>query len=168
MVNNDQIKLMQVAAKAAGLRTPSQDGRYRLILAQYKKPNGQLCASCKDLNNWQIDDFLAICESMGWRYPGQSETYCRDRAAKAYDGDFASFAQRQAIDYLAGDLGLTGEPIKAFIRRMTKQRTDSIVQLTPGEAYKIIEAMKAALSRRDGVNYETLNEVKTNYNGVLK
>jgi hypothetical protein len=168
MVNNEQIKLMQVAAKVAGLRTQSQDGRYYLILAQYKKPNGQLCTSCKDLNNAQIDDFLAICESLGWRYPGKSETYCRDRVSAAYDSDFASYAQRQAIDYLAGDLGIVGEPVKAFIRRMTRQRTDSVLQITPGEAYKIIEALKAALSRQDGVNYENLNDICNHYNKDIK
>lgn len=167
MPNNEQIKLMQTAARAAGLRTKDQDGRYRLILAQYRKPNGALCVSCKDLNNYQIDDFLAICESLGWRYPGKPETYCRDRANATYDADIASYAQRQAIDYLAGDLGMTGEPVKSFIRRMTRHRTDSVLQLTHFEAYKVIEALKAALSRQDGVNYENLNEVCTHYNKDL-
>jgi hypothetical protein len=168
MVNNEQIKLMQVAAKVAGLRTKEQDGRYYLILAQYRKPNGAICVSCKDLNNYQIDDFLAICESMGWRYPGKTETYCRDRVNSAFDADFASYAQRQAIDYLAGDLGMGGEPTSAFIRRMTRGRTDSILQLAHGEAYKIIEALKAAISRQDGVPYENLNDIFTYYNKDLK
>jgi hypothetical protein len=167
MVTKEQIKLMQVAAKAAGLRTKGQDGRYYLILAQYKTKYGKMCSSCTELNNWQIDDFLAICESLGWRYPGKSETYCRERAAAAYDADYASYAQRQAIDYLAGDLGMHGEPLKAFCLRMTRQRTDSILQLSPREAYVIIEALKAALCRQDGVRYESVADIH-NYHTHLK
>lgn len=160
-MTNDQIKLIQTAARAAGIRDGRQDGRYRFLLAQYKKSNGQIVASCKDLNNYQVDDFLAICESHGWRHPGLSETHYRDKVARSYDGHYASDAQRRAIDYLAGDLGMGGEPLKHFILRMTRNKTDSVSQLTGRQAYNVIEALKAALSRKTGRAYDTLNDVST-------
>ena len=96
MLNNDQIKLVQTAMRRAGIRTKFFDGRYRLLLKQYLQPNGEPVTSCKQLNNAQLDDILAICEASGWRMPEKSETFYRDKVNQA--GEIASYAQQQAIN----------------------------------------------------------------------
>jgi hypothetical protein len=163
MPTGEQIKLIQTAARAAGLRNGKQEDRYRMVLAQYR------VKSCKDMTNAQIDDFLAICEALGWRYPGKSETYCRDRAKAAADGRYASYSQIEAISHLAGDLGFTpvgNSCLAKFIDRMTAGRVDTKEQLTRDEAYCVIEAMKAMLQRRDGIKYKDCKQIKTNYTEV--
>lgn len=166
-MNKDQIKLIQTAARAAGIRDGKQDGRYRFLLAQYKKSNGQICVSCKDLNNYQVDDFLAICESQGWRHTGKSETHYRDKVARSYDGSRASYAQQEAIRYLAGDLGFHPQAgntfLAKFLMRMTRDQVDCIERLSSRQAYNVIEALKAALGRRDGVTYQSLNDIINHY-----
>ena len=168
MPNNDQIKLIQTAARMAGLRNGKQDGRYRMVLAQYRDRNRRPVTSCKDMTNAQIDDFLAICEALGWRYPGKPETYCRDRI-KIYDGDYASFAQREAIRHLAGDMGflpIGNSCLEHFILRMTQRRTDAVETLTQKEAYNVIEAMKAMLMRNDKKKYTDCTDIKKHYTEV--
>jgi hypothetical protein len=162
MPNNDQIKLIQTAARAAGLRNGKQDGRYRMVLAQYR------VKSSKDMTNAQIDDFLAICEALGWRYPGKPETYFRSRAAASADGRMASWAQLEAIGHLSGDLGFQGGDISMakFISRMTCGRVDAKEQLTLDEAWTIISSLKAMLQRRDGVKYKNCTDIKTTYTEV--
>jgi len=159
----DQIRLVQVAVRAAGLRTSAHDGRYRLLLSRYKRSDGQPVASSKDLTNAQLDDLLAICEGLGWRYPGKSETYCRDRARASADTHWATDAQREAIGHLAGDLGWTTENLKGMLRRMTQERADCLTLLTKDDAYAVIEALKAMLSRRDGKPYKTVKDAADAY-----
>lgn len=165
-----QIRLIQAAARGAGLRDGNEDRRYYLVLHQFKTWRKSPVESCKDLNNSQIDDFLAICESMGWRYPGKSETFCRDKAAQAKDADHISYPQKTAIDHLAGDLGLTGgigsDCLKHFISRMTKGRVQDVVMLSRREAYNIIEALKAQLSRNDERKYENCKDIQQQYTEV--
>jgi len=158
MLNNDQIKLIQTAAHKAGIRTPKFDGRYRMLLGQYLQPNSKPVTSCKQLNNRQLDDFLAICEASGFRQPGKSETYYRDKVAAA--GDYASFAQQRAIGYLSEDLGMTSLHLKNFIAYMTGREQGLIASLTSKEAGKIIEALKAILKRKTGVKFDSLQSIK--------
>jgi hypothetical protein len=171
MVTKEQIILIQTAARKAGLRDGSNRGRYDLVLAQYRTGRHLPVRSCKELNNWQIDDFLAICESMGWRYPGKSETYCRDKAAESKDGHYASYAQKTAIDHIAGDLGLTGgigrDCLNQFVLRMTRQRTDDINFVTRREAYNIIEALKAQVERHDERKYDNCKDIQSNHTEVI-
>lgn len=161
MPNKDQIKLIQTAARAAGLRNGKQEGRYRMVLQQYR------VKSCKDMTNAQIDDFLAICEALGWRYPGKPETYCRDRANAAVDKNSASFAQLEAITHLAGDLGYD-MPMTKFLARMTHGRIDAVVHLTRQEAYNVISALKAMLQRRDGIKYRDCKQIENQYTEVTE
>jgi hypothetical protein len=165
MLTQDQKKLVQAAARAAGLRTGTQEGRYRLLLAQYRRSNGTIVHSCTQLTNRQIDDFLAICESMGWRHPGHGETYYRDRTAAA-DDDAVSFAQLRAIDYLAGDMGWNGAAIAKMVQRITRDRTDAAVSMSGREAYDLIEAMKAMLRRKDESAYQTLGDITRHYKDI--
>jgi hypothetical protein len=157
MLNKDQIKLVQVAVKKAGIRTPQFDGRYRLLLGKYKQPNGRPVTSCTQINNSQLEDLLAICESYGWRMPNQPEDFYRKKAANI--GVYASFAQREAINHLAGDLFWTPEHLGNFIKKMTN-RIASISDLTPREGFQIIEGLKAIFNRKNGTKCNTLNDIK--------
>lgn len=164
-LNTKQIRLVKTAARAVGLcgNRYSRDQRYYVLLSQYKRSNSKPVESCKQLTAAQMDDFLVICESMGWRHPGKSETHYRDRASKDVYNGGGSFAQIEAIKHLAGDLGMTEENLKKFVRRMTRHRTDSLLLASQKEAWVITEAMKAMLSRKDGTNYQTLADVESAY-----
>jgi len=166
MFNNNKIKLVQTAVRKAGIRQPGLDGRYRLLLGQYMQPNGKPVESCKQLNNSQLDDILAICEAQGWRMPGKPETFYRDKINQA--AEVASFAQQKAIGYLARDLGMTDLHLNNFIKVMTKDKCSSVVELSPKEAWKIIEALKAILKRKTGVAFNSLKEVEDYIGTMIK
>jgi hypothetical protein len=161
MLNNDQIKLVQTAVRKAGIRTVTFDGRYRMLLSQYLQPSGKPVTSCKQLNNSQLDDILAICEAHGWQMPGKSETFYRDKVSKA--GEYASFAQQEAIRHLGEDLGMVGLHLSNFIGFMTDHKADNIAELLPQQAYKIIEGLKAIIKRKTGKVFHSLQEVKDYY-----
>jgi hypothetical protein len=156
MLNKEQIILVQVAVRAAGIRTPQFDGRYRLMLGKYKQPNGRSVTSCKQLNNSQLEDLLAICESYGWRMPGQPEDFYRKKVAAG--AGRASFAVQEGIRHLAGDLGWPLDHLHDFIEKMTGRIT-AVVDLTPKEAFKLIEGLKSIFNHRHGTNFNTLQEI---------
>jgi Bacteriophage Mu, GemA protein len=158
MLNNNQIKLVQTAVRAAGLRDKTGDQRYRILLGNYKQPNGDVVTSCKQLNNWQLDDLLAICESLGWQYPGQRRAYYRNRSKTR--GNTASFAQQSAIAYLSGDLGWNNKQLSGMVERQTAGRIEHAQQLRADEAHGLIEALKNILSRETGKDYKNLKEVQ--------
>jgi len=161
MLNNQQIKLVQMAVRAAGLRTKHFDARYRLLLRQYKQPSGDMVTSCKQLNAMQMEDLLAICESHGWRYPGKPADHFRKKAASRYT--VASFAQQSAIKNLAFDIGWSLENLFDFITKQTKHKARYLDQLTPKHAYEVIEALKAIVSRKQGRCYKNLNEIREDF-----
>lgn len=160
MLNSDQIKLIQVACNKAGIRSPGQDGRYRLLLGQYLDSNGDPITSCKQLNNLQLDDILAICEAQGWRMPGQSETHYRDKVARKMVGYFATFAQQQTILFLCEDLGFSDLHRTNFIRKMTRDKVSSVVNLSRRQAWQITEALTAMIRRNTGINFKNLDEIR--------
>ena len=158
MLNNNQIKLVQVAIRSAGLRTKYCDGRYRLLLARYCQPNGSSVKSCKQLNNWQLDDLLAICESLGWRYPNKSDDYYRQKVRDNQLTDGLSMAQLNAIGFLSGDLGWDEIHLNYFLKKMTGQ--DAAVKLSKMQAFGVIEALKAMYGRKEGKDYKNLKEIQ--------
>jgi len=158
MLNNKQIKLVQTAVRKAGLRGKGFDGRYRLILGQYKQPNGKPVTSCKQLNSAQVEDLLAICEANGWQMPDKPADHYRKKVAKKTD--VASYAQQAAIDYLRGDLGWDERQLAGFVKRMTHGKRQSPSTVTPREAWVIIEGLKNILGNQRGTHYSNLNEVK--------
>lgn len=158
MLNNQQIKLVQTAVRAAGLRSKGFEGRYRLLLGQYKQPSGKPVTSCKQLNNSQLEDLLAICEAFGWRMPGKEENYYRLKVA-THSG-IASFAQQSAVRHLAGDLGWNDQQVGGFLKRMTGGFVSNVAGLSPAQAYNIIEALKIILGRERGKQYTNLKEVQ--------
>jgi len=161
MLNNQQIKLVQTAVRAAGLRGKGFDGRYRLLLAQYQAPAGNKCTSCKDLNNSQLTDILAICESLGWRYPGRAANYFRRKLSETIYGEgSASFAQQWAIGKLAEDLGWDDKQLAGMIERMTDGKVSYVAALSPQQAHGVIEALKSMFGRAAGKEYKNLKELQ--------
>ena len=158
MASNKQLQLIHIAARQAGLIVQKDDRRYRLLLAQYKTPGGKPAKSSKQLNNSQIGDLLAICESMGFD-SGRGATYFRDKVAA--HGTFASFAQCSAIDKLRGDLGWNTQNLRGMIGRMTAHSKSSVAELTVRQASNIIEALKNMTIRDKGMSPNaTLNDIK--------
>ena len=158
MPSNKQLKLIHIAARRAGLIVKKDDRRYRLLLSQYTARDRTRAKSSKQLNNSQIEDLLAICESMGWD-SGRGATHFRDKVAR--HGHLASFAQQSAILHLRGDLGWNAENLKGFIRRMTHNTRSSVAELTPKDASKIIEALKNITLRAKGMSPNTtLTQIK--------
>lgn len=155
MINEKQIKLIQTACTAVGLR---ESGRYYLLLGQYQQPGGRPVTSCKQLNQYQIDDLLAICESLGWRYPGKPDNHYRAKVIKNHQ--LASFAQQAAIRHLAGDLGWNEYQLNGMIERMTNHQTSSVSKLTPRQAWVLIESMKTMFGRVAGHTYQNINQIK--------
>jgi len=158
LLNADQIKLIHVAVKAAGMN----NARYRLLLTQYTQANGARVKSCKQMNNRQVDDLLAICESLGWRHPVKPENFYRQKVQRDNHGmsDTPSFAARSAVLHLAEDLGWGKQGLKQMIDRITKGRTDSLSLMTHREIYNLIEASKAMISRLDKKAYKTLTQIR--------
>ena len=156
MLNPEQVKLLQTAVRAAGLR---DRGQYYLVLGQYRQANRSPVTSCKQLNNYQAEDLLGICESYGWRHPGKPADYYRLKMVGA--SRVATGAQIGAIGKLAGDLGWNELQLGGMIKRMTGGRKTCVVELSPAEAYRLIEAMKAMFARQTGVDhYDNLTEVE--------
>jgi len=164
MLNNNQIKLVQTACKVAGLRVKGFDGRYRLLLGNYLQPSGSPVKSCKQLNNMQLDDLLAICEANGWRQPGKPADFYRRKIIEG--AGYASYAQREAIEHLAGDLGWSCAQLDGMIKRMTAGDVRNIAILKPGQAFKIIEALKAMFSREKGKSYSNLKQIQEDTEAV--
>lgn len=157
-LNAQQIRLVQKAVRTAGLRSKNFDGRYRMLLGQYKRPNGRPVTSCKQLNNTQVDDLLAICEAHGWQYPGKPKNHYRLKIMTRYE--IASFAQQSAIKHLAGDLGWENYQLNGFLKRITGGVAGHINALAPKQAYKVIEGLKAMFGRETGRQYSTLKEIQ--------
>ena len=158
MLNISQIKLVQTAVRSAGLRNGKADGRYRLLLGQYQQPNRKPVTSCKQLNNSQLEDLLAICESFGWRMPGKPANYFQFKVAT--ESHVASFAQQAAIGHLQGDLGWNEYQIGGMLKRMTGGFVSNVAGLSPAQAHKTIEALKAIIGREEGKQYTNLQQIK--------
>ena len=158
-LNTKQIRLVQAAVRGAGLRRKGFDGRYRLLLGKYTQPNKKPVTSCKQLNNSQLEDLLAICEAHGWRMPGKKENYFQSKRTR--NSEHASFAQQSAVKHLAGDLGWNDRQLGGMLKRMTGGFASNVTSLSPGYAYRVIEALKAMVGRGQGKQYSNLREVQT-------
>jgi len=137
-----------------------------MLLRQYKQSGGRPVTSCKQLNNSQLEDLLAICESLGWQCPGKEERHFNKKVASRTYGVIASFAQQQAIKYLMGDLGWTEIQLAGMIKRLTEGKIDSISQLTTHFAYNVIEALKAILGRHGDKHYKNLDQIEKDFSEV--
>jgi hypothetical protein len=163
MLTKQQVKLIQTAVRAAGIRSGRFDGRYRLLLGQYKQYNKRPVTSCKQLTNRQLDDLLAICESLGFRMPGKGENFLRNKVIRGTDE--ISFAQQEAIRHLTGDIGWSDIQLEGFLRRMTMDKIQYLPALTAKQAYDLIEALKAMVIRKIGKPCNNLQDMKTAMEG---
>lgn len=160
-ITANQIRSLQIAARQVGLRCGKDDGRYKLLLMQYKEPHGRGCQSCKELNQTQYEDFMAICESMGFVHFSGDKRHYRDKRDSR--GDCKSFAQLEAIKAMASDLGWDSEHLQAFCVKMGKA---PLTYLSGVDAGKIIEALKAMIGRRDNTHYTRVADVASEYAGL--
>jgi len=165
-MNNKQIQLIQIAAKEAGLRGNRFEGRYRMLLGQFIRPDKSKVTSCKQLNNLQFEEFLAICESMGFRCKGKSPTHFRDRVENR--GHYASPQQKAAIEHLAGDIGWSIDNLNAFVKKTTDGQIASVAVIKPKQAWMVIEALKNILSKKTGRSYANLKEVTEDFTQEAK
>jgi hypothetical protein len=166
-LNKGQIQLIQVAVRAAGIRGEVGDKRYRLVLAQYTKPSGGPCTSSKDLDPQQMEDLLALCESMGFRMLGKSATCCRDKVAmRAIDGHRASAGQQAGLRHLYQDLGWHDYQFRGFVDQFTQGRCKSELTLTRQDAWGLTEAMKAMLLRQTGIKAKNLKDIQTSMEAI--
>ncbi len=162
-ITANQVRSLQIAAKQVGLRSGKDDGRYKLLLMQYKQPTGKPCQSCKELNQTQYEDFMAICESMGFVHYSGDERHYRDKRESRGDGK--SFAQMEAIKAMATDLGWDAAHLQEFCAKMGGV---PLTYLSGADAGKVIEALKAMLGRRDKTHYARVSDVAGEYAKVGK
>ena len=166
MLKGKQIQLVQIAARQAGLRGTRFEGRYHMLLGQYKQSSGEPVTSCKQLNGFQMEEFLAICESMGFRCKGKPDDHFRQLVSSR--GEYASPGQKIAIKNLVGDLGWTVVNLNGFIKKMTKGEVDNISEINSRQAWKIIEAFKNMVSKKTGKKYNSLKEIKDDFTQEAK
>lgn len=164
MLTKDQVKLVQTAVRAAGIRSGKFDGRYRLLLKQYKQYYGRPVTSCKQLTNRQLDDLLAICESLGFRMLGKNENFFRNKIIRLTDE--ISFAQMEAIRHLACDLGWSDIQMEGFLMRMTSDQVKYLPALTAKQAYVIIEGFKNIVGRKIGEPIHNMQDAKNKIKGA--
>jgi hypothetical protein len=142
MLTPDQIRNIHVAYRSLGWT----DSQYRMALR-----NVAGVESCKALSNAQYEDVMAILEQSGFsqRKDGVeiSSTYWRDkvasRGARATDREIHLIMQlhHQQLPH-------HGYELPGLVSHATKERTADVRQLTPGEAFDLIEMLKAICSRQ--------------------
>lgn len=112
---------------------------YRLILRNVGGVD-----SCKDLTNPSFEKVMAFFEQMGFKDNRGGPGYWSNKANR--QGELVNERIVFKIRALA-----QGQPydIGALCRRFSNHRTDQLHQLTPGEAYALVEMLKAVHERDD-------------------
>lgn len=154
-MTNEQIKLIHVAARQVGLIDQDGDAaRYRLMLS-----NVGGVESSKQLTNEGLEDCMALMEDMGFSMQRERQierasfmgvkgsirpqsTYWRDRVARR--SRFANSRMVWKILELAKEQRYE---LAAMCRRTSEGRVDDPEQLTPREAWNLIEGFKAIMDR---------------------
>jgi hypothetical protein len=128
-----QIKLIHVAHKQAGL----SDADYRTILR-----NCGGATSCKDLDQRGYEDAMAVIEDCGFRERDKPGDYWRAKVAARGSRAGGRMA------YKIHELALASRyDLAAMCRKFSADRAEEPEQLTPREAWKLIEMYKAAAGR---------------------
>jgi hypothetical protein len=147
-MTNDQLKLLHLAKRAVERLANGAftDDVYRRGLVEMGRVT-RLPPSAKDLAPAGFERVMAWFESMGWRDDRRPAEHWRTLVARR--GRYSSPQQIRLIHHLwnkyveaGGQLALDG-----FCRRMSHGRTTSVEDLNPGDAHKVIEAMKEMLRR---------------------
>lgn len=131
-----QIKMIHVASRQCGLAR----AQYETLLA-----NVAGVTSCKDLNSVGFEDCMAVLEDLG--FEGR---YWRDKvAARGQRGTERMCWKIQEL--LAAYDEIRGEhphyELAGLIQRASKGRTRDLSQITPREAWNMIEGLKAMIDR---------------------
>ena len=130
-----QIKLIHVAKRQVSMDEP----QYRLLLL-----NVGGVETCKDLSKHGFESVMAVFEDMGFRSntPGHGPTFYRDR----FKISKASPEMQHKIFELdaASRYSLPG-----LCLRCSNLRTDAVGELTPREAWNLIEMLKASIQREN-------------------
>ena len=136
----DQIKHIHVASTKAGLNR----AQYEMLLR-----NVAGVESCKALTNTGFEDCMATLEDMG--FPG---TYWRDKIAARSNGLANARMVFKIAELYAEYLARLPNPdadsvykLPGLIARGSHDRTRDARELTPREAWNLIESLKNILDR---------------------
>lgn len=128
-----QITTIQLGRRRVGLN----DAQYRLLLL-----NVAGVESCTKLDNRGVENVLAVLEALGFDGHVNGPTYWQEKAASR--GERAGERMVHLIEQLAPGVPY---PLGALVRKQSAGRTDVAADLRPGEAWKLIEMLKAAAAR---------------------
>jgi cell division GTPase FtsZ len=132
-MTKQQIQLIHIAAKQVGL----DDERYRLLLR-----NVACALTSKQLSNDSFEEVMAVLEGMGFRTIGFAPDYWRQTVAKK--GITCGRRMAHKIRELAAT---TCYPAESMALRHSHGATSVVEQLSPLEAYEVIEAYKQIAKR---------------------
>src|SRR6266487_463740 len=133
MPTREQVITIQTARRALNL----SEAAYRMLLKNVAKVE-----SSKQLDNRGIEDVMAVFEDMGFdRHPG-GRTYWRDKVANR--SSKVNERQIRLIEMLSQGGRYC---LPALVERFSAGRTASVIELTPGEAWKLTEMLKSAKQR---------------------
>lgn len=130
-----QLKIVHVAARKVGLN----DAQYRTLLA-----NAAGVQSSKDLTQAGFEDVMAVLEDLGFRDDRNGETYWRDKVEARGQAGNARMVHK--IRELAKH---SIYPLERLVWRHSEGRTEDVEQLTPREAWKLIEMLKGSNARTE-------------------
>jgi hypothetical protein len=147
-MTSDQIKLIHVARRQVKIDEP----QYRLLLRNVGGVD-----SSKDLGKHGLEAVMAVFEDMGFRSTMHGPTFYRDRFR-------SSAASPEQLHKLRQMADASRYPLAAMCRRFSAGRTDQVEQLTPTEAWQLIEMYKAEADREavkawDGDSNQVADEI---------
>ena len=134
MPTTSQIKTIKLGAKCCGLN----DQQYRTLLRSVAGVE-----SCTALDNRGVENVMAVLEASGFDSHPAGPTYWQDKAASR--GTTAGERMVHLIEELAPGVPY---PLGALVRKHSGGRTDEPSKLRPGEAWNLIEMLKAAAGRQ--------------------
>lgn len=133
MPTRDQNKAIHMGRRHLALN----DAQYRMLLL-----NVAGIESSTKLDNAGVEDVLATMEDLGFDSHPAGKTYWRDKVKRRGSecGERAVYKIRVLAQQQRYDLA-------ALCLQFSHGRADDVTQLTPGEAWKLIEMLKAAVER---------------------
>ena len=126
-----------IAIQKARRQLQLNDAQYRTLLKNVARVE-----SSKDLDNAGVEDVMAVFEDMGFQQHPAGPTYWRDKVAAR--GNRANARMVQKIEMLAGQQRYC---LPALCERFSGGRAQTPIDLTPAEAWKLIEMLKSAAAR---------------------
>jgi hypothetical protein len=138
MPTRDQIIVIQCGKRELVTRGLLTEQSYRVLLSNVAGVD-----SSKLLDNRGVEDVMAVMEGLGFDSHPAGATYWQDKVRQR--GHVCGERMVYLIRQLAPQVGRY--PLPALVRTFSKQRTEDEARLTPAEAYKLIEMMKATAAR---------------------